>query len=73
VGNVIDANRAEAAGQPVLDAAAAHMLSEGGSFNAGKNAAGLVDTAVENCEVCHGQGRSVDVKLEHKVGEFNSN
>jgi OmcA/MtrC family decaheme c-type cytochrome len=73
VGNVIDANRAEAAGQPVLDAAAAHMLSEGGSFNAGKNAAGLVDTSVETCEICHGQGRSVDVKVEHKVAEFRFN
>jgi len=51
-----------------------HMEQNGGSFNATKNADGTSNEAQsETCGTCHGAGRAVDVKVEHKVGEFQYN
>ncbi len=51
-----------------------HMEQNGGSFNATKNADGTSNEAVaETCQTCHGPGRIVDVKVAHKVGEFQYN
>ena len=58
--------------------ARSHMELNGGSFALGKTATGastagpgLTDAPpIESCEVCHGSGRSADVKAAHKVGEF---
>jgi hypothetical protein len=39
-----------------------------------KNADGTTATGpTETCSVCHGPGRSSDVKVKHKVGEFRFN
>lgn len=61
--------------------ARAHMELNGGSFALGKTAAGastagpgLTDAPpIESCSVCHGSGRSADVKAAHRVGEFRYN
>jgi OmcA/MtrC family decaheme c-type cytochrome len=46
------------------DVAKAHMEQNGGSFSASQ--ADLDDgTVVEQCELCHGSGRSADVELVH--------
>ena len=51
-----------------------HMEQNGGSFNATKNADGTSNEAQgETCGTCHGEGRAADVKVEHKVGEFQYN
>jgi OmcA/MtrC family decaheme c-type cytochrome len=51
-----------------------HMEQNGGSFNATKNADGTSDqAAAEACGTCHGSGRTADVKVLHKVGEFHYN
>jgi OmcA/MtrC family decaheme c-type cytochrome len=51
-----------------------HMEQNGGSFNATKNADGTSnEAAAETCQTCHGPGRVVDVKVVHKVGEFQYN
>ena len=51
-----------------------HMDQTGGSFNATKNANGTSnEAAAETCGTCHGAGRAADVKVEHKVGEFQYN
>jgi OmcA/MtrC family decaheme c-type cytochrome len=73
VGNVIEVSRTQQAGQPVLDSAAAHMISQGGSFAATKNASGQVVSSVETCDICHGQGRSADVKVEHDIASERFN
>lgn len=51
-----------------------HMEQNGGSFDATKNADGTSnEAAAETCSTCHGAGRAADVKVEHKVGEFQYN
>ncbi len=51
-----------------------HMKQNGGSFAAGKDENGtLVSSGVETCELCHGKGRSADVKEMHGVDEFQFN
>lgn len=51
-----------------------HMEQSGGTFNATKNADGTSNEAqAETCGTCHGPGRPADVKVEHKVGEFQYN
>ena len=51
-----------------------HIEQNGGSFNATKNADGTSnESQAETCSTCHGAGRAADVKVEHKVGEFQYN
>jgi len=51
-----------------------HMEQSGGSFKATKNADGTSnEAAAETCGTCHGAGRVADVKVVHKVGEFQYN
>ena len=50
------------------------MIQNGGDFAAGKDDTGaLVSSSVETCELCHGPGRSADVKELHGVGGFQFN
>ena len=58
----------------VDDAARQHMVFNGGSYTATKNADGTSpQAAAENCGACHGAGRSVDVKVAHRIDEFRYN
>ena len=51
-----------------------HMDREGGDFAATKAADGsLVSAESEGCALCHGPGRSVDVKVIHEVDSFEFN
>ncbi|HXV39402.1 MAG TPA: OmcA/MtrC family decaheme c-type cytochrome [Steroidobacteraceae bacterium] len=54
--------------------AADHMRQNGGDFAAGKtNTGALVSSGSETCQLCHGPGRSADVKTMHGVGSFQFN
>jgi len=56
------------------DIATEHMLQNGGDFMAGKDDTGaLISSGVETCAVCHGPGRTADVKEIHEVGTFEFN
>lgn len=51
-----------------------HMRQNGGDFDARKAADGtLISAEVETCELCHGPGRTADVKVVHKVETFEFN
>jgi cytochrome c553 len=46
----------------------------GGSFSATKNADGTSpQAAAETCGACHGAGRTVDVKVAHRIDQFRYN
>jgi cytochrome c553 len=50
------------------------MQQNGGDFNATKAADGtLISSGVETCAVCHGPGRTADVKEMHKIDTFQFN
>ena len=52
----------------------AHMRQNGGDFDATKAADGvLISSQIETCDVCHGPGRTADVKEMHEVGSFEFN
>ncbi len=54
--------------------AAEHMKQNGGDFEATKAAdSTLISASVETCTLCHGPGRTADVKVMHGVGEFDFN
>jgi OmcA/MtrC family decaheme c-type cytochrome len=58
----------------VSSTAAQHMVQNGGDFEAGKAAdSSLVSSGVETCELCHGPGRTSDVKVVHDVDGFDFN
>ena len=49
------------------------MIQNGGDFEAGKAAdSTLVSSGVETCELCHGPGRTADVKAVHDVDSASS-
>jgi OmcA/MtrC family decaheme c-type cytochrome len=51
-----------------------HMQQNGGDFDARKAADGtMISSGVETCEVCHGPGRTADVKVMHDVEGFEFN
>jgi OmcA/MtrC family decaheme c-type cytochrome len=66
----ITPNTAVCSGCHTGTTAAAHMTSNGGSFNVAKPVGGIVTTPFETCEICHGPGRSADVKVSHGVGIY---
>jgi OmcA/MtrC family decaheme c-type cytochrome len=51
-----------------------HMEQNGGDFNARKAAdSTLISSKIESCVVCHGPGRTTDVKVVHEVDKFQFN
>jgi len=51
-----------------------HMQQNGGDFNASKAADGtMISANIETCAVCHGPGRTADVKEIHEVDTFEFN
>jgi OmcA/MtrC family decaheme c-type cytochrome len=51
-----------------------HMQQNGGDFDARKAAdSSLISASTETCVVCHGKGRTADVKEMHKIGTFEFN
>jgi len=71
---VISPNTAVCSACHVSALAAEHMVQNGGDFNATKAAdSTLISSGVETCELCHGEGRTADVEVMHKVRDFPLN
>ncbi len=71
---VISPNSSVCSSCHVSDLAKLHMEQNGGNFAATKNPDGTLNPAdVESCALCHGPGRSADVKEVHGVGDFQFN
>ena len=71
---VISPNASVCSSCHVSDLAKSHMMQSGGDFDATKAADGsLISAGVETCALCHGPGRSADVKEVHGVGDFQFN
>jgi OmcA/MtrC family decaheme c-type cytochrome len=70
----ISPNSAVCSGCHTDNTAKLHMEQNGGYFNAAgipnKNADGTMVNPVETCALCHGPGRTADVKVTHKIGTF---
>ena len=66
----ITPNTAVCSGCHTGTTSAAHMAQNGGSFNVAKPVGGIVTTPFETCDVCHGPGRTADVKVSHGVGIY---
>jgi OmcA/MtrC family decaheme c-type cytochrome len=68
---VVSPNTAACYGCHVDGVAVEHMKQNGGDFVATKASdSRLISAEVETCVLCHGPGRSADVKEAHGVGEF---
>jgi OmcA/MtrC family decaheme c-type cytochrome len=71
---VISPNASVCSSCHVSDLAKSHMMQNGGDFAATKAAdSALISEGVETCALCHGPGRSADVKEVHGVGDFQFN
>lgn len=71
---VISPNTAVCSACHVSALATEHMQQNGGDFNATKAAdSTLISAGVETCVVCHGPGRTADVKEKHAIDTFNFN
>jgi OmcA/MtrC family decaheme c-type cytochrome len=71
---VVSPNASVCSACHTTDLARQHMMQNGGDFDASKSAdSSLISSGVETCQLCHGPGRSSDVKAVHGVGEFQFN
>jgi OmcA/MtrC family decaheme c-type cytochrome len=71
---VISPNASVCSSCHVTDLAKLHMEQNGGNFAATKLPDSTLNPAdVESCALCHGPGRSADVKEVHGVGDFQFN
>lgn len=71
---VISPNSSVCSSCHTSDLAKQHMMQNGGDFAATKAETGaLVSAGVETCSLCHGPGRSADVRDMHGVDEFEFN
>ena len=71
---VISPNASVCSACHVSDLAKQHMTQNGGDFAATKAAdSSLISSGVETCALCHGPGRTADVKVVHGVGAFRFN
>lgn len=71
---VVSPNTAICSGCHASDLAKVHMEQNGGDFEATKAAdSTLISAGVESCALCHGPGRSSDVREVHGVDSFEFN
>jgi OmcA/MtrC family decaheme c-type cytochrome len=71
---VVSPNTSACSGCHVSSLATEHMKQNGGDFAATKAAdSSLISSGVETCQLCHGPGRSSDVKVIHGIDEFRFN
>jgi len=70
---VISPNTAVCSACHIDSTSKAHMVQNGGDFNATKTMFGtLVSAGTETCSLCHGPGAVADVKVMHSVASFNN-